>query len=171
MHRELGEISQFYSLSSIDFALADQCADFNAQEIDTMRARILPLRLSDPSSSLPAAFAVAALAVIGCARATAGTYSGDITLSAPTVETVGSDSLTGAPIERSTVTARVAFDPLTLSTESGTAELRERVLEAASKACRAALTEDYERCVLEAVQSAQPQVDKAIARSRGSSPG
>ena len=132
---------------------------------------MVSLRLIDPRGSLSAAFTVAALAVIGCARATAGTYSGDITVSSPTVKTVGSDSLTGAPIEKSTVTARVAFDPSTLSTESGADELRERVLEAASEACRAALSEDHEGCVLETVRSAQPQVDKAIARSKGGSPG
>jgi UrcA family protein len=64
----------------------------------------------------------------------------------------------------------VAFDPPTLTTESGAAHLRERVLEAASEACRAALTEDDERCVREAIQTAQPQIDAAIARSRRSSP-
>jgi UrcA family protein len=121
--------------------------------------------------TLPAVFAIAALAVIGCARATAGTYSEAIAVSAPTVKIVGSDSLTGAAIEKSTVTARVAFDPLTLATQSGVAELRERVLEAASKACRAALTDDYERCVLESARSAQPQIDEAVARSKGNSAG
>jgi UrcA family protein len=170
MHGELGEISRCSCLSRIDPALGDQCADFNSQEIDTMSARILSLHSFDPRRSLPAAFAAAALAVIGCARADTATYSGDITVSLPTVETVGSDSLTGAPLEKSTVTARVAFDPPTLTTESGAAHLRERVLEAASEACRAALTEDDERCVREAIQTAQPQIDAAIARSRRSSP-
>ena len=135
-----------------------------------MSARILSLRLIDPRRTLPTAFAVAALAVIGCARADTATYSGDITVSLPAVETVGSDSLTGAPLEKSTVTARVAFDPPTLTTESGAAHLRARVLEAASEACRAALTEDDERCVREAIQTAQPQIDAAIARSKRSSP-
>lgn len=92
-------------------------------------------------------------------------------MSAPTVKIVASDSLTGAAIEKSTVTARVTFDPLTLATESGVAELRERVLEAASKACRAALTDDYERCVLESARSAQPQIDEAVAWSKANSAG
>ena len=135
-----------------------------------MSTRTVLFRLAHPLRSLPAAFAFAALAVIGSARANAATPSGDITVSAPTVKDVGTDSLTGATIEKWTVTARVAFDPLTLSTVSGTAELRERVLEAASQACRAALTDDYEKCVLETVQAAQPQVDKAVARSKGGSP-
>jgi UrcA family protein len=135
-----------------------------------MSIRTLSVRLSDGRRFLPAAFAFAALAVIGCARATAATQSEAITLSVPTVKTVGSDPLTGIPIEKSTVTARVAFDPRTLTSEAGVARLREQVLEAASKACRAALTGDYERCVLTTVQSGEPQVDEAIARSKNSSP-
>lgn len=126
---------------------------------------------SRPQRSLPAAFAFIALAVIACTRASAATPSGTITVSVPAVETVGSDSLTGAPIEQSTVTARVGFDPRTLTTESGVARLREQVLEAASRACHAALTDDYAGCVLTTVQSVAPQVDKAIARSRESSSG
>ena len=136
-----------------------------------MSTPTVSLRLRDPRRFLLAAFAIAALAVIGCARATAATRGPDITVSVPTVKTVESDSLTGAPIEKSTVTARVAFDPLALTTDSGVARLRERMLEAASQACRAALTEDYERCVLQAFQSARPQIDEAIARSKGSSRG
>jgi UrcA family protein len=134
-----------------------------------MSTRTTSLRLSDPTRFLAAAFAIAALAVIGCARGTAAAHREAITVVVPTLKTVGSDSLTGTPIEKSTVTARVAFDPLTLTTESGVARLRERVLEAASRTCRAALTEDYEKCVLETVRSAEPQVDQAIARSRDSS--
>ena len=136
-----------------------------------MSIRTLSVRLSDGRRFLPAAFAFAALGIIGCARVTASPKGEAITLSVPTVKTVGSDSLTGSPIEQSTVTARVVFDPRTLTSEEGVARLREQVLEAASKACRAALTDDYERCVLTIVQSAEPQIDEAIARSKGSSPG
>ena len=136
-----------------------------------MSTPTVSLDLGRPRRSLPAALAFIALGVIACTRATAATPSGAITVSVPAVKTVGSDSLTGAPIEQSTVTARVGFDPRTLTTESGVARLREQVLEAASRACRAALTDDYERCVLTTVQSVAPQVDKAIERSRESSSG
>lgn len=136
-----------------------------------MNARTVSLHLSDQRRFFPAAFAFAALAVIGCARVTAATQSGAITVSVPSIKTVGSDSLTGAPIEKSTVTARVGFDPRTLTTQSGVARLRAQVLEAASKACSAALTDDYERCVLSTVQAVEPQVDEAIASSKGSSTG
>ena len=152
-------------------ALNRQCADLNSQETGAMNVRTISLHLSDHARFFPAAVAFAALALIGCARVTAATQIGAITVSVPTVKTVGSDSLTGAPIERSTVTARVGFDPRTLTTESGVARLREQVLEAASKACSAAFTDDYERCVLSTVQAVEPQVDEAIARSKGSSTG
>ena len=136
-----------------------------------MIVRTVSLHLSDQRRFFPAALACAALALSGCARATAAAASGAVTVSVPTVKTVGSDSLTGAPIEKSTVTVRVGFDPRTLTTEAGVARLREHVLEAASKACRVALTDDYERCVLTTVEAVEPQVDKAIARSKGSSGG
>jgi UrcA family protein len=59
----------------------------------------------------------------------------------------------------------------TLRNASGVVLLKDRVLEAAYKACNAAdpLTPDDGTCVREAVKSAQPQVDAAIAHARSTS--
>jgi UrcA family protein len=92
----------------------------------------------------------------------------EITISAPAIKIVGRDFATNAPIEQSTVTARVFTDPVTLTTNSGVALLKDSVVEAARKACETAAPLDpYDQtCVFEAVKSAQPQVDAAIARAR-----
>ena len=116
--------------------------------------------------SLPIAFAIAALAIMS-ARAHAQDPD-QVTVSAPQVKTIGREFATLAPIEQSTVKARVAFDPVTLTTNSGVALLRDSVFDAAIKACAAAdpgIHDDGE-CVNTAVRSAQPQVDAAIARAK-----
>jgi len=126
------------------------------------------IRVNTLRRSLPIALAIGALAVMS-ARARAQDLD-EITISAPAVKAVGSDAATLAPIEESTVTARVAFDPATLTTNSGVALLKDSVLEAARKACDAAdpFTPDDGTCVQTAVRSAKPQVDAAIARARSS---
>jgi UrcA family protein len=91
-----------------------------------------------------------------------------ITISAPVVKQVGRDMLTEVPIEDVTVKAHIAVDAETLRNDSGVVLLKDRVLEAAYKACNAAdpLTPDDGTCVHEAVKSAKPQVDAALAHER-----
>jgi UrcA family protein len=90
-----------------------------------------------------------------------------ITVFAPAVRIVGHDAATGTPIQEMRVTVRVQVDPVTLTTNSGVALLKDSVVEAAQKACGVSLTEDAGDCVHDAINSAQPEVDAAIARARG----
>ena len=96
-----------------------------------------------------------------------------ITVSAPAVKTIDRDSASGGPIEQVTITARVQADPAALRTNYGALMLNYSVLDAARKACAAAdpLADDDGTCFLDAVKSAKPQVDAAIARARSSLTG
>jgi UrcA family protein len=121
--------------------------------------------------SLPIALAIGALSIMS-----AGVHAAEpdeVTISAPAVKTVGREAATLAPIEQVTVTARVAYDPVTLTTNSGVALLKDGVLEAARKACDSAdpLMSDDGTCVRNAVESAKPQITAAIARARSSATG
>jgi hypothetical protein len=89
-----------------------------------------------------------------------------VTISALRVRVVGQDSVTGAPIERTTATAVVKFDPVTLTSHSGVALLEDSVRGAARRACNAAVSLDVQTCAIRAAQSAQTQVQAAIARAR-----
>jgi UrcA family protein len=92
-----------------------------------------------------------------------------ITVIAPTVKVVGRDASTGAPpIEEVTVTAQIPADPAALRTEYGALMLQYSVRDAARKACREAdpLADDDGTCFKNAVESARPQVDAAIAQAR-----
>ena len=136
-----------------------------------MNTQTLSIRVNTLRRSLPIAFAIGALAIIST-RAHAQDLD-EITISAPAVKIVGRDPATLAPIEESTVTARVAFDPVTLTTNSGVALLKDGVVDAARRACDAAdpLTMDDGTCVQTAVKSAKPQITAAIARARSSANG
>ncbi len=131
-----------------------------------MNTSTLSVRVNLLRRSLPIALAIGALAVVS-ARAHAEELE-QITISAPTLKTVGRDSATLAPIEESTVTARVAYNPVTLTLNSGVALLKDGVLDAARKACYAAdpITEDDGTCLRDAVKAAQPQITAAIERAR-----
>ena len=92
---------------------------------------------------------------------------------APKVKTVGRDAATGAPIQQYTVQARIQYDPVTLTTNSGVALLKESVEDAARRVCASpdpADDDDDGDCFIQAVKSAQPQIDAAIARARKSNP-
>jgi UrcA family protein len=120
-------------------------------------------------SSLALAAAAAALA-LWCARAHAADLD-EITLSAPIVKNLEQDSVTGEPVQESIVKALVQYDPATLTTPSGVALLKASVEEAARKACQSAdPTFDDGGCYRQAVNSAQPQIDAAVARAKDSSP-
>ena len=120
-------------------------------------------------SGLSAVLAIGALAVLSASVHAA--ELDPITIFAPTEKTVGHDPATGAPIKEVGAKARIAADPETLRTDSGVVLLKDRVFEAASKACYAAdpLTQDDGTCVQKAVKAAQPQVNAAIARARNNS--
>jgi UrcA family protein len=97
----------------------------------------------------------------------------EITISAPAVKVVGYDATTRARIEQITVRARVKFDGATLTASSAVALLEDNILEAARKACEAAGPRSFDdsTCIREAVKTARPQLDAAIARARSSAEG
>ncbi|MGD0493422.1 MAG: hypothetical protein ABSC32_17940 [Steroidobacteraceae bacterium] len=128
---------------------------------------------------LPIAFAAGAIA-LGGARA----YAADsdplnpvqldaITVSAPTAKDVERDPATGAFIQEVTSKATVQADPAALATHYGALMLNYSVRDAARKACAQAdpFEDDDGTCVHEAVESAQPQVDAAIAQARSNISG
>ena len=123
---------------------------------------------------LPVAFAVGAIALVSArAHAAEPNQLDPITVSAPATKIVDRDAATGAPIEQVTITARVQADPAALRTNYGALMLNYSVLDAARKACAAAdpFADDDGTCVRDAVESAKPQVDAAIARARSSVTG
>ena len=134
------------------------------------------IRVNTLGRILPVAFAVGAIALVSARAHAADPDQLDpvqldpITVSAPAAKIVGRDSATDAPIEQVTTTARVQADPAALRTNYGALMLNYSVLDAARKACTAAdpLADDDGTCVHDAVESAKPQVDAAIARARSS---
>jgi UrcA family protein len=124
------------------------------------------------SGSLYAAFAIMALAVFS-ASAQAAEDPDEITITAVKTQTVGRDYATGAPIQKVTVKAAVSYDPVTLTTNSGIALLKDSVADAARKACSDAepLEDDGGTCVQDAISAAQSQIDRAIAKARSTTDG
>jgi len=124
-------------------------------------------------SRLPVALALGALAFVSTG-AHAADYD-EIAISAPSVKTVGHDDATGAPIEEYSEKASVKVDPVTLTTNSGVALLKDSVFDAALKVCNSIslpLSEDDDgTCVRDAVKSAQPQIDAAVMRARSTANG
>ena len=128
---------------------------------------------------LPVAFAVGAIALVSARAHAADSDQLDpvqldpITVSAPATKIVDRDTATGAPIEQVTITAGVQADPAALRTNYGALMLNYSVLDAARKACTEAdpFADDDGTCVRDAVESAKPQVDAAIARARSSLAG
>jgi UrcA family protein len=94
-----------------------------------------------------------------------------VTISAPAVKVVGRERLTNLPLQQIRITAQVGFNPVTLTTNSGVALLRDSVQSAAFRVCAALGPDSFGTCVIRAEQSAQPQVDAAIARARRDTKG
>lgn len=119
----------------------------------------------------------AALVLVGLAVSTGvqAAEPDEISITSPSVKTVGRDEATLAPIEETTEKASIKFDPVTLTTNSGVALLNDSVLEAASRICNsvtfAMADDDTDTCIRNAVKSAQAQVDAAIARARSTTNG
>jgi UrcA family protein len=122
------------------------------------------------SDSLPVAFAIVALAVFSAGAHAATPLQ--VTIYGSTKNTVGRDYATNAPIQDTTVTVGVNFDPETLTTKSGIERLNDSVRDAARTACEIAdpFTPD-ETCIRQAIDSAQPQIARAIAQARTSTTG
>jgi UrcA family protein len=151
------------------YEVSGKTAVFNLQEpqmITFSRTGTLRSRLS-------AAVALGALAFMSAGAQAAA--PDEITVSAPNVKTVGRDEATGAPIQDITENASIKYDPVTLTTNSGVALLKDSVLEAALKVCNSITfsmsDEDDGTCVRDAVKSAQTQVDAAVARARSTANG
>lgn len=125
------------------------------------------ISIKAPNGTLRAALAIAALAVFSVS-AHAADYD-EITIHGSTTRTVGREDATGAPIQETTVKIGVTYDPVTLTTNSGIALLNDSVADAASKACFTAdpLSDDG-MCVRNAIESAQPQIARAITLARSS---
>jgi UrcA family protein len=123
------------------------------------------------SASLYAAFAIMALAVFSVSAHAA--EPSEITVQGPTAKTVGRDYATGAAIKETSVKIAVSYDPVTLTTNSGVALLKDSVIDAAHKACEAAdpFADDDGTCVREAISAAQPQIARAVSQARSSTNG
>jgi UrcA family protein len=137
------------------------------------------IRMNPLGRGLPVAFAIGALVLLG-ARAHAAASDqlspvqlDPITVSAPAEKIVDRDAATGAPIEMTTVSARVQADPAALTTEYGALMLNYSVRDAARKACTEAdpSSSDNGTCVAKAVADAKPQIEAAIAQARSNLTG
>jgi UrcA family protein len=127
-------------------------------------------------SRLSVALALGALAFMSAgAQADEPDQVDQVTITAPSVKTVGHDEATGAPIEDVTKQASIKFDPVTLTTNSGVALLKDSVFESALRICNSIglpmSDDDGGACVRDAIKSAQAQVDAAIARARNTTNG
>jgi UrcA family protein len=128
-------------------------------------------------AGLLAVFAVGATALF-CASAQAEDPDqvDTVTISSP-IKTVvvGRDDSTGAPIVESSRTAQVTYDPVTLTLNSGVALLKAQVRTAAERLCASLDSvdqdDDDETCVRNAVDSATPQLNAALARANATKSG
>jgi UrcA family protein len=123
------------------------------------------------SGSLHAAFAAMAIAVFSVSAHAADLNQ--ITVQGSTVQTVGRDAATGAPIQETTVKVAVSYDPATLTTDSGVKLLKAKVVDAARQACDSAdpLTDDDGTCLREAIDSAQGQIARVVSQARSNTNG
>jgi len=120
--------------------------------------------------SFPIVIALGSLAFAGmCAQAT---DLQEITVTVPAVTTIGHDA-SGAPIQQVSASARIQYDPMMLTTNSGRALLKERVTEVARRLCREVNNAvppagDEESCVQQAVHGAKVQIAAAaVAQKAG----
>lgn len=131
-----------------------------------MKASTVTIHPNGLRNGWTVAFAVGVLTL--CNAGARAAELDPITVSPPIVKVIGHDMRTEAPIDDVTVNARIAVDTETLRNDSGVVLLKDRVLEAAHKACDAAdpFLGDGGTCVRDAVKAAQPQVVAAIAKAR-----
>ncbi len=116
--------------------------------------------------SVPAVYALIAAAALGFATTARGAEPEQIVVQGPTTHAIGYGTL--RPLEQSTVKVGVSYDPVTLTTHSGVALLKDAVTQAAFKACVDA-DPNYppeSACISTAIEQAQPQIAQAVARAR-----
>jgi UrcA family protein len=116
-----------------------------------------------------AAFTLGTIALLGSAAQAADPNKIDeITISSSRTKVLGHDSATGAPITQVMKTAKIQYNPVTLTTNSGVSLLKDSVQKAARELCNSIdpLDTDDGTCVRNAVDSAMPQVDAAVARAK-----
>jgi UrcA family protein len=132
-------------------------------------------RTSALRTRLPEVIALGVLAFMSAGAQAADPNPDQITVSAPTVKTVGRDEATSAPLQDVTESASIQFDPVTLTTNSGVSLLKDSVVEASFKLCNSidmSMDGVYDdQCVRDAIKSAQTQVNAAIAKARSATNG
>ena len=95
----------------------------------------------------------------------------EVTVTVPTVQTIGRDA-SGAPIQQVSASARVQYDPIMLTTNSGRVLLQDKVADVARRLCRSLdmtagpLTEDEGTCVQRAVNGTKVQIAAEAARQK-----
>jgi len=95
----------------------------------------------------------------------------EVTVIAPTIKTVGRDA-SGAPIHQVTASARVQYNPIMLTTNSGRALLQYKISQVAQKLCREIgnvainTAEDEGTCVKRAVDGTKVQLAAAMAQQK-----
>lgn len=131
-----------------------------------MKASTVSLHANAVRGGWSLALAIGALTILN-AQAHASELD-PITVSAPITRQRAPDVATEVPLTDVTVNARIAVDMDTLKNDSGVVLLKDRVAEAASKACYKAnpFGVDDGTCINQAVKAAKPQVNAVIARAR-----
>jgi UrcA family protein len=116
--------------------------------------------------TLPAVFALVATAGLCASARGAETSTNQIVVQGPTTTIIGHDYR--RPLEQSTVRLGVSYDPVTLTTNSGVALLKDAVTQAAFQACIDAdpTSAPESRCISNAIDQAQPQIAQAVAQAR-----
>ena len=118
------------------------------------------------SRSFPMMIALAMLSFVGISSRAADLQ--EVTVTVPMVKTIGRDA-SGAPIQQVSASARVQYDPIMLTTNSGRALLQDKVADVARRLCRdidmavPPPAVDEESCVQQAVHGAKVQIAAAAA--------
>jgi UrcA family protein len=120
-----------------------------------------------PSFTLPVA--IAAVGLFGLGNPAQAQEMDQVAVVSSSTGIVGYRLHEPRPVKQTNVKVSVTYDPVTLTTNSGIALLRDAVKEAAQKACKpssvhASLYDDltYHDCVQTAIDRAEPQVAQAI---------
>jgi len=127
----------------------------------------LPVRLIHALRSSMPIIIIGAFVVVGVQAADLK----EVTVIAPTIKTVGRDA-SGTPIHQVTASARVQYNPIMLTTNSGRALLQYKISQVAQKLCReignVAINpaEDEGTCVKRAVDGTKVQLAAAMAQQK-----
>ena len=107
-------------------------------------------------------------AFAGNARTDNAANLNDVVVKMPSIKIIGRDAATGAPIREITTTARLQYNPIVLTTNSGRALLDAKVADLARSLCAADallyLTDDDGTCLRQALRHTQAQLDAVSAQ-------